>query len=151
MQIATIAKQAENVQTGRFGKRSVLQLNVNGTIEKVWSDADDKNLFSLNVGESVEVERIGKSFKIIKMINSFKVDKELIQTEKQKNAERAFYKTLDKQAKKQIIKEIEMQTNIFATCLNNVYENKRISEYEFSDENIRAIATTIYIKVTKPI
>jgi hypothetical protein len=147
--ILGIVKQRATNTITRFGQRSVVQFEIGSEIVKVWGDANDSNLFSLQVLDTCEIQKKGQNYELIKKIEKFTAAAAPHMSEQQKTVERELYKTIDAETAKRIKKEIRLQTKIWKNCLDEVCT--QLEEYNFTDENLRATATTIYIKVTKPV
>jgi hypothetical protein len=114
-----------------------------GTEEKLWSFADDHAILSLKKGETVRVVRDSRGLKLVESqdesVSANENNADQIQAET--------HTEWTPEQKRAIASRIEERAKLMKYCLTQAREH--CGEYLESSEDLRAIATTLFLEALK--
>ncbi|NEP00876.1 MAG: hypothetical protein F6K58_19865 [Symploca sp. SIO2E9] len=120
----------------KYGSRINVVLTLpNGEDVKLWSNPDDQALTSLRKGQAVQVAQ------------GIKGGWQLLQTQENGVTQNQSHSTWTNEDKKQIAAKVTEHAKLMKYCLEQA--KAHCGEYLETSEDLRAIATTLFLSVTR--
>ena len=140
--VVTVAPKVWNTKYGKRCKVGFQPTGTNVQEEKiVWGPEFDQVLNGLVVGQKVMLQpkNNGRGFTVVLLPNAPQIQTE---TFDQPTASKG-YKSPSKDLKKEVIAHIKMEGDLFKFCFETASD--LMQDFSLSDDNIRAVATTLFI------
>ncbi len=135
---ATVKYAAGQPRDTQYGQRiNVLVTLPDGTEQRLWGNPDDATLTALSRGQTVQLAKDAKGFKLVAQAD----------TPQHTNGSRKTWEGWTAEEKRAIALKIDNHADLLGYCLKTARE--KLGDYCETSEDVRSLAITLYLSALK--